>query len=186
MPLSRLDTAIETERLVLRVPSLREFDAWSKFMADEESARFIGKVQSPAAVWRGIATVAGSWVIAGYGMFSAFEKSSGRWIGRMGPWQPHGWPGTEVGWGVVREVWGQGYAFEASVASMNFAVNVLGWTDIIHTIHPDNVRSQNLAARLGSVNRGPGRLPDPFANDPVDVWGQTASQWKAGPLYTIG
>ena len=34
-------------------------------------------------------------------MFSVFEKDSGRWIGRLGPWEPHGWPGKEVGWGIV-------------------------------------------------------------------------------------
>jgi len=64
---------------------------------------------------------------------------------------------------------------------MDFAVDVLGWSDIIHSIHPDNTRSQNLAARLGSVNRGPGRLPAPYENDPIDIWGQTAAQWKARP-----
>jgi RimJ/RimL family protein N-acetyltransferase len=176
---SPLDTVLETERLILRVPTLDEFEPWTRFMADEEAARYIGRVQPPPVVWRGIASMTGSWALVGFGMFSVFEKASGRWVGRVGPWQPYGWPGTEVGWGVIREVWGQGYAYEASVASMNFAVDVLGWTDIIHSIHPDNVRSQKLAARLGSVNRGPGRLPAPFENDPVDLWGQTAAEWQA-------
>jgi RimJ/RimL family protein N-acetyltransferase len=66
----------------------------------------------------------------------------------------------------------------ASVAAMDFAVDVLGWSDIIHSIHPDNTRSQTLAARLGSVNRGPGRLPQPYESDPVEIWGQTSAQWK--------
>jgi RimJ/RimL family protein N-acetyltransferase len=112
-------------------------------------------------------------------MFSVIEKSSGRWIGRVGPWQPGGWPGPEVGWGIARDVWGKGYALEAATAAMDFAVDELGWTDIIHTINPDNLASQKLAARLGSVNRGPGRMPAPFEAEPVDVWGQTAAEWKA-------
>ena len=41
----------------------------------------------------------------------------------------------------------------ASVAAMDFAVNVLGGATFIHSIHPDNTRSQTIAARLGSVNR---------------------------------
>jgi RimJ/RimL family protein N-acetyltransferase len=176
---SRLQTVIETERLLLRVPGLEEFEAWARFMADEEAARYIGKTQPPPVVWRGIATMAGSWLLAGFGMFSVVEKETGDWVGRVGPWQPYGWPGAEVGWGVIREVWGRGYAYEAAVASMDFAVDVLGWTDIIHSIHPENVRSQALARRLGSVNRGPGHLPAPYANDPVDIWGQTAADWKA-------
>jgi RimJ/RimL family protein N-acetyltransferase len=176
---SRLDTVIETPRLILRVPSLEEFGPWCAFMADEEAARFIGKVQPPSMVWRGICTMAGSWALHGYAMFSVFEKATGRWVGRVGPWQPHQWPGAEVGWGVIREVWGKGYALEASAASMNFAVDVLGWTDIIHSIHPDNVNSQKLAKRLGSTNRGPGKMPPPYENDPVELWGQSAEEWKS-------
>lgn len=39
---------------------------------------------------------AGAWTIRGFSMFSVIEKDSGQWIGRLGPWQPEGWPGTEV------------------------------------------------------------------------------------------
>jgi hypothetical protein len=33
--------------------------------------------------------------------------------------------------------------------------------------------------RLGSVNRGPGKLPAPLENETVDLWGQTADAWRA-------
>jgi RimJ/RimL family protein N-acetyltransferase len=179
-PSSRIDTVIETGRLILRVPRFPDdFEAWCAFMADEEVAQYIGKAQKPSQVWRGIATMIGSWHMVGFAMFSVIEKSSGRWIGRVGPWQPGGWPGPEVGWGIARDVWGKGYALEAATAAMDFAVDELGWTDIIHTINPANLASQKLAARLGSVNRGPGRMPAPFEAEPVDVWGQTAAEWKA-------
>ena len=113
----RLDTVIETPRLVLKVPSLEEFEPWCAYMADEEAARFIGKTQPPSVVWRGICTMIGSWQAAGFAMFSVFEKDTGRWVGRLGPWSPHGWPGLEVGWGVIRDVWGKGYALEGAIAS---------------------------------------------------------------------
>lgn len=177
--ISRLDAVIETPRLILKVPTLAEFEPWCDYMADEVSARYIGKTQPPAVVWRSMCSIIGAWHAEGFAMFSVFERSSGRWIGRLGPWAPHGWPGDEVGWGVIRDVWGKGYAMEGALASMDFAVDVLGWTDIIHSIHPDNVASQKLAARLGSVNRGPGQMPPPYHNDPVDLWGQTADEWKA-------
>jgi RimJ/RimL family protein N-acetyltransferase len=100
-------------------------------------------------------------------------------VGRVGPWQPEGWPGTEIGWGVAREYAGRGYACEAAVAAMDYAVDVLGWTDIIHTIDPDNLPSIRLARRLGAVNRGATRLPSPYEDAPVDAWGQTAAEWMA-------
>jgi RimJ/RimL family protein N-acetyltransferase len=179
-PVSRIDTVIETERLILRVPRFPDdYDPWCAFMADDETAQYIGKTQKPSQVWRGIATMIGSWHMVGFAMFSVIEKTTGRWVGRVGPWQPGGWPGPEVGWGVVRDVWGKGYALEAAAASMDFAVDTLGWTDIIHTINPANARSRKLAARLGSLNRGPGKMPAPFEAEPVEVWGQTAAEWKA-------
>jgi RimJ/RimL family protein N-acetyltransferase len=92
---------------------------------------------------------------------------------------PEGWPGTEVGWGIAREVQGKGYATEGSAAAIDWAVDHLGWTDIIHCIDPENIASQNVASRLGATNRGPGRMPPPYEEAPVDIWGQSAAHWKA-------
>jgi RimJ/RimL family protein N-acetyltransferase len=111
-------------------------------------------------------------------MFSVIEKSSGQWIGRMGPWQPEGWPGTEVGWGLAQHAWGKGYALEGASACMDWAVDQLGWTEIIHCIDPDNLASQKLAQRLGSRLRGPGKLPAPFEDAPIELWGQTRDEWQ--------
>src|SRR5688572_27233786 len=100
----RLDSLqVETPRLLLRVPRLEDFDAWAAMMADEQTAQFIGGAAPPEVTWRGLMTMIGAWHATGVGMFSVIEKSTGRWIGRLGPWQPLGWPGTEVGWAITRE-----------------------------------------------------------------------------------
>jgi RimJ/RimL family protein N-acetyltransferase len=170
---------LETERLILRPPANVDLDGWAEMMADPVAARFIGGVQPRSNAWRFMATMAGAWSINGFSMFSVIEKSSGRWLGRIGPWVPEGWPGTEVGWGLHPSAWGQGYAFEAAVATIDWAVDHLGWTDIIHCIDPENTPSQTLAIRLGSTNRGPGKLPAPHEASKVEIWGQTAVQWRA-------
>ncbi len=170
---------LETERLILRPTALEDFEPWAAMMADEETARFIGGVQSPAQVWRGMMTMAGSWALHGWAMFSVIEKASGHWVGRLGPWTPHGWPGTEVGWGIVRTAWGRGYATEGATAAIDWAFDHLGWTDVIHCIDPDNHGSRGVAERLGSYNRGPGQLPPPFEAARIDIWGQTREEWRA-------
>ena len=121
--------------------------------------------------------MAGAWALTGTGFFSVIEKSSGLWIGRIGPWNPHGWPGPEIGWSLHRDATGKGYALEAAVATMDYAFDVLGWDDVIHSIDPDNVASRSLAERLGSINRGRGTLPPPFQDAVVDLWGQTRAEW---------
>ena len=123
-------------------------------------------------------TMTGAWVVRGFSMFSIIEKESGRWVGRLGPWQPEGWPGTEVGWGVTRESWGKGYAIEGATAAIDWAFDHLGWTEVIHTIDPGNINSQNVARRLGSKILRHAVLPPPL-NDSVDVWGQSREEWKA-------
>ena len=169
---------LETRRLILRPTADTDLDGWAEMMADPVAARFIGGLQTRSEAWRGLASVAGSWALNGFGMFSVVEKATGAWVGRIGPWVPEGWPGTEVGWGLHPSAWGKGYAIEAAEASMDWAFESLGWTDIIHLIDPANTPSQKVAQRLGSINRGPGKLPAPYEASKVEAWGQTAAAWR--------
>jgi RimJ/RimL family protein N-acetyltransferase len=169
---------LETARLILRPTASEDFDAWAEYMADPVT-RFVGGPLERSAAWRGYATMAGAWTLQGFAMFSVIEKATGRWVGRLGPWVPEGWPGTEVGWGIVSGAQGKGYAVEGATAAIDWAFDHLGWTDVIHCIDPENVASQGVARRLGSTNRGPGRMPPPFHEYPVDIWGQSREQWRA-------
>lgn len=177
--MAELGPVLETERLILRPTGLEDFEGWASLMADEEAARYIGGVQAPSAAWRGLMGMAGAWALTGVAMFSVIEKASDRWIGRLGPWRPADWPGPEVGWGLVREAWGKGYATEGATAAIDFAFDQLGWDEVIHCIDPANTPSQKVAQRLGSTNRGPGKLPSPYEDAAVDIWGQSRDQWRA-------
>lgn len=170
---------LETARLILRMPSLDDLDRWAEMMADQNAARFIGGVAPKTIVWRMIMQMAGAWDLTGISMFSIIEKASGKWVGRAGPWQPFGWPGTEVGWGLHPDAWGRGYALEAAVASLDYAFDVLRWSTVIHLVNPLNVRSRRVAERLGATLRGEARMPPPMDQEIVDVWGQTRDEWQA-------
>lgn len=166
-----------TERLILRPPSADDFEGWAAFHADPETMRYLNGVQERAAAWRGLCAMAGAWHIKGFAMFSLVLRETGEWIGRIGPWQPEGWPGTEVGWGVMSQYAGKGYALEAAVATIDYAFDLLGWDEVIHTIDPENLGSIKLAERLGSYNQGPTQLPNPFEEFRVDLYGQTKTEW---------
>lgn len=177
MPLPTLSPTLETARLILRPPAREDFDAFAAMMADEETARFIGGVMPRSVAWRSWAGLAGSWVLLGFGMFSVLEKESGAWIGRAGPWMPEGWPGTEVGWGLLRSAWGKGYATEAATAAIDWAFDTLGWTEMIHCIDPENTASIAMAKRLGSTRLRSERLPPPHQHVVADVYGQSREAW---------
>jgi RimJ/RimL family protein N-acetyltransferase len=172
------DLRLETSRLILRPPRLEDLEPWSEMMTDEQAARFIGGVMSRPVCWRQLMTMVGAWHSQGFAMFSVIEKATGRWIGRVGPWEPDGWPGHEIGWAIVRDCWGRGYAGEGAIAAADWAFETLGWSNIIHSIAPDNLASQRVAQKLGSRNLGPGKLPPPYQNDRVDLWGQTRAHWR--------
>ena len=175
--MSANEIQIETARLVLRKPRIEDFDRYAEQQANEDAMRFLGGVQPRHAAWRKFLQMPGAWAVQGFAMFSVIEKSSGLWVGQLGPWQPDGWPGTEVGYAFHPDAWGKGYAIEAAVAATDWAFDNLGWDEVIHCIAPDNTPSQKVAQRLGSTNRGPGRLPPPLDDHPVDIWGQTRAQW---------
>lgn len=170
---------LETERLTLRPLAMEDFPRWAEMMGDPEAAKFLGGAQPAAVAWRGFMSMAGAWSLTGVSMFSLVERHTGLWLGRIGPWTPHGWPGTEVGWGLHPDAQGKGYGVEAATATIDYAFDVLGWTDVIHCIDPDNTPSQRLAERLGSYNQGPTQMPPPFHDLPVDKWGQTRAEWRA-------
>ena len=169
---------IETPRLTLRPPVQEDFPFWAGLMADEVASRFIGGPQVPAMAWRGMATMTGSWVLKGFGMFSVLERDTGKWLGRAGPWAPQDWPGPEIGYALIRDAWGKGYAYEATSAAIDWTLDHLGWSEFIHIINPENAPSIALAKRLGAVKHGPGQMPPPYQNDVIDLWGQSAAQWR--------
>lgn len=168
---------LQTRRLILRRPEEGDLDAWAAFQTDPEAARFVGGVMGRAASWRSLAMMAGSWELRGHGFFSVIDRASGKWAGRVGPWSPEGWPGTEVGWSIAPEFQRRGYAREAAVAAIDFAFDRLGWSEVIHCIDDDNVASIRLADRLGSRRLRRGVELPPF-DWVVDVYGQSRAEWK--------
>lgn len=172
-------TVLHTERLILRPIAMEDFPRWAEMMADPEAAKFLGGAQPAATAWRGFMTMAGAWSLTGISMFSLIERETGLWLGRIGPWRPHGWPGNEVGWGLHPDAQGKGYGVEAATAALDYAFDVLDWPDVVHCIDPDNTPSQRLAERVGSRNLGPTRMPPPFDHLAVDAWGQTREEWWA-------
>jgi len=177
--MANIGPTLETDRLILRPPRAEDFPFMCTMMADEETARFIGGVMEPSVVWRSLCALAGAWTIRGYSMFSVIEKSTGDWLGRVGPWQPEGWPGTEIAYGLTRAAHGKGYAIEAVSASIDYAVDILGWDEIIHCIDKKNAPSLRLADKLGARWLREAQAPAPYSDMYWQVYGQSADEWRA-------
>lgn len=143
---------LETERLRLRQFSAADLDAYAAMLADPEVVAYVGSgdTLSRAQAWKNMAMVLGHWSIRGYGLWAVEEKATQTLIGRVGLYYPEGWPGLEVGWMLARSHWGYGYALESAKAAVDVAFNQLQCPKLISLIHPENIRSQRVAQRLGS------------------------------------
>ena len=170
---------IETERLVLRRWREADIEPNTAMLGDPASARFItsdGKPVTDAFVgWRNAAIMAGHWALHGVGMFVVEEKQTNRFAGRVGPFQPSGWPGFEIGWGIASGFRGKGYAVEAARASIDWAFANFAIDQIIHCIDRENVASQSVAQRLGATIE---REIDLFGHV-ADVWVTRHDRWSA-------
>ncbi len=169
---------LETERLRLRPPAPEDFDAFADMLADPVVMAALGGARSRPVAWRMFAGYAGAWALYGFSMFMVFRRDTGALVGRVGPMHPDGWPGTEVGWGLSRDALGRGLATEAASASLDFAFDRLGWSEVIHCISPGNAPSEAVARRLGSRVLREARLPEPI-DAPTVVWGQSREDWRA-------
>jgi RimJ/RimL family protein N-acetyltransferase len=166
---------IETARLILRRWRDSDIAPNTAMLSDPPTARFItadGKPVTEELVgWRNAAIMAGHWVLHGFGMFVVEEKSTGKFVGRVGPWFPPGWPGFE---GISSEFRGKGYAVEAAGASISWAFATFELEGIIHCIDRENTASQAVARRLGAERQGE---TDLFGHA-ADVWVTWREAWK--------
>jgi RimJ/RimL family protein N-acetyltransferase len=143
---------LQTERLLFRGFRTSDVEPYLAMMADLEVAQFLGVGPlSRADAWRQLAMLIGHWVLRGYGLWAVEERSSGRFIGRIGCHYPEGFPGFEVGYALVRSAWGNGYAREGAAAALAYARDVLGQREIVSIIRPANVRSIRVAESLGAA-----------------------------------
>jgi RimJ/RimL family protein N-acetyltransferase len=169
---------IETARLKLRQWCGADVAANTAMLSDPDTARFItadGKPVTDALVgWRNAAIMSGHWALHGVGMFVVVEKSTGKFVGRVGPWFPPGWPGFEVGWGVAREFRGKGYAIEAARAAIDWSFATFELEKIVHCIDRENDASKAVARRLGAEIQGEIDLFGHIA----DVWVTSRERWQ--------
>ena len=81
-----------------------------------------------------------------------------------GPYYPVGRPETEIGWVLFDGHEGKGFATEAARATLVFARDTLGWTEIVSYIAPENQASVRVAERLGATLDTAAPQPKPGDN----------------------
>jgi RimJ/RimL family protein N-acetyltransferase len=174
-------TTLHTERLTLRAFREADLDAYARLCADPEVVRFVGAPFARAEAWLHIAMMLGHWQLRGYGMWAVEERSSGTMVGRIGFYEPEGWPGMELGWMLARSHWGRGLATEGARAALAFAFAVLRKPHVISLIRPENVASVRVAEKLRARLEGRSRALGTEAL----VYGIRQEEWGEAPYQPL-
>ena len=141
---------IHTERLTLGPHNRDAFPAYKGVMTSKRAQYMDGTLTAMEA-WNAYTSEAGSWVIDGFGYWTATRKDTGEAVAFVGIMQPPHFPETELGWLVTEDAEGHGYAHEAATAARDWGFGTRGLTTLVSYIDPDNARSIALAERLGAV-----------------------------------
>ena len=141
---------IETNRLLLRLWNEGDFDKFAEYYADENTAKYVGGQKNIDEAWRHFALQFGHWHLKGFGYWAVDEKSTGNFIGCVGLWQSAGWPELELGYWLLNEYQGKGYAYEAALKCKEYARDVLNASSLVSYIDPSNSPSIKLAEKMGA------------------------------------
>jgi RimJ/RimL family protein N-acetyltransferase len=152
MPDKGANWLIETERLRLRPVTVDDADL---MLAIWNDPAFIHNVSD-----RGIRTVeqareaieGGAQKLFedyGYGPYCMSLKSDGSMIGICGLFKRDNLEDPDIGFGVLPDFCGKGYAGEAAAAVVNFARNELGIAVLKAIVSPTNAPSIGLIKKLG-------------------------------------
>ncbi|MBX9765744.1 MAG: GNAT family N-acetyltransferase, partial [Bdellovibrionales bacterium] len=148
---------IETPRLVLRQHTVADFEDCVAMWTDPNVLHFINNgVAFPAAhSWTRLLSYVGHWTLFNYGYWAVQEKVTGKFIGQLGfadfkrEVTPSILGEPELGWALISESQGKGYATEALRAALSWGEKNLDAPRTVCLIHPMNKPSLRVADKLG-------------------------------------
>ena len=127
--------------------------------ADPRVMEFFPKTYSPLESEDGLARIRAHFAVHGFGLWAVERVGEGRFVGMVGLAVPtfvaRFTPCVEVGWRLLVEHWGHGYATEAARAALHFGFESLGLPEIVSFTTANNLRSRRVMERLGMY-----RTPD--------------------------
>jgi len=147
---------IETARTILRPWHDADVDEWVRMCANPRVMEFFPSVEDRPTAEAGAKRVRGRLEDRGYGWWVLEVKDVLPFAGVIVLQDvPGDWPfcpAREVGWRLVPEVWGNGYATEGADAALDYAFTCLLWPEVVAMTARINVRSQRVMQRLGMTN----------------------------------
>ena len=147
---------LESTRLITRFVTADDAVIWERYMKDPDCTRFAGYDNSKTPMER-----ANEWIefcLLRYkegrlGLQALINKDTGEFIGMCGliTQEVNGKTVVEIGYHLLREYWGLGYATEAAQLFKKYGFENKFADTLVSLINPNNIPSQKVAIRNGMV-----------------------------------
>lgn len=149
---------LETKHLIIRAPQAEDFDKLYALQTDTDVMKYIGQgVRTQSEVMIGLEKAIAHQKKHGFSLGCVFEKESGLFVGRAGliylaydDTQPE----IEVGYALIKTVWGKGYGVELAKALINWGFEHLTVSKLIAVINPNNEHSRRVLEKVNMNYQG--------------------------------
>jgi RimJ/RimL family protein N-acetyltransferase len=180
----------ETERLILRTWDFEDRAEFNRLLNTPAVMRWLGGVADDEFSYAAFDRVDAYQRDYGFTFWIVERKLNGALLGFCGLKRANA-PGAdriagdfEIGWRLREDAWGQGYAKEAAIASLDLAFDRFGAPHVVAVTAAGNAPSQGLMKRLGMMRREDldfvdQRFPSDSDVNPQVVFQIDAARWQA-------
>lgn len=156
-----LHPTLRTPRLLLRPWRDDDLPSLTALNADPRVMEYFPAPLTPAESSAMLERLRAHFDRHGFGMWAVEEQAPAGASGLVGlvglavcNFEAHFTPCVEVGWRLLPESWGRGYATEAAAAALDFGFVTLSLSEIVAFTAVRNLRSRAVMERLG-MSRSP-------------------------------
>ncbi|RBL90836.1 GNAT family N-acetyltransferase [Chitinophaga flava] len=144
---------IETLRLLLRSWKETDLPIFIAMNQDERVMEFFMTRRTPENTTAFYQEICEELEKYNFGLFAVERKEEGDFIGFIGlhhlTYEVDFGPGVEIGWRLIAEAWGQGYATEGAKACLDYANEQMHLKEVFSFTTLTNIRSENVMKKIG-------------------------------------
>lgn len=144
---------IETPHLILRNWEKTDIPKFARLNSDDKVMEYFLKKLSYEDTIRFYDLIQEEFAQYGFGLYATEEKETRAFIGFVGlhniTFNVDFAPAIEIGWRLLPEIWGKGYATEAASACLDYAKNKLKLSEIVSFTSLPNTRSERVMQKIG-------------------------------------
>jgi RimJ/RimL family protein N-acetyltransferase len=145
--------SLSTPRLILRGWRESDLEPFAALNSDPRVLEFLPRALTRDESDAFVGHIQDGFAQRGYGWWAVEAKESGEFAGFVGLNVPsfHAsfTPCVEIGWRLLPDHWGHGYATEGARAALDFGFGSAGLPEIVSFTVPENVRSRAVMERIG-------------------------------------